>query len=78
MTAIREQLVDLIAETFGVPRERVTPESNWTDFEHDSLDLVELVIAIQEELEIDLDPKELKSLVTIGDLMNLVASKRGE
>ena len=76
MTGVWEPLSALIAETFSVPRESVRLDARWTDYEHDSLDLVELVIAIQEEFEIDLDPKELGTLVTIDDLVRLVESKK--
>jgi len=75
---IQDRVVGIIAETLGAPRETVTLEAQWQDFEHDSLDLIELVIAIQEELEVDLDPKELANVVTIADLVRLVEARKSE
>ena len=72
VTKIFESLSGLIAETFGVPSESVHAGTRWTEFEHDSLDLVELVIAIQEEFEVRLEPDELRSVETVGDLARLV------
>jgi acyl carrier protein len=75
VTEVFDSLSCLIAETFGVPRESIDAEARWTDFEHDSLDLVELVIAIQEEFDIHLEPDELRSMETVADLARLVESK---
>ena len=78
MTDVEGRLIDLIAETFSVPREQVSLESPWTAFEHDSLDLVELVIALQEELDVILDPRELAPLVTVADLAQLIEHKKAQ
>jgi acyl carrier protein len=78
MSAIPEPLAAIIEETLGVPRGEITPEARWEDFEHDSLDLVELVIAIQEEFSIQLHPKELATVVTLGDLAAIVEERRSE
>jgi acyl carrier protein len=76
MIDVEDHLIHLLADTFGVPQDQVKLESKWTDFGHDSLDLVEIVIALQEELDVTLDPKELGETVTVADLAQLIGRKK--
>ncbi len=42
----------------------------------DSLDMVELVCAVEEEFDIEIADKKIKSLVTIGDLINYIEAQQ--
>ena len=72
-----EKLCKLIAEQFGVDPESVTADSAFVDdLGADSVDLVELVMAMEEEFEVgEIEEEELSSLKTVGDAVNYLANK---
>ena len=54
----------------------VTPEASFADdLDADSLDLVELVMALEEEFDISVEEEELSDVATVGDAVALVESK---
>lgn len=68
---------DLIAEQFAVNADDVTMNSSFEDdLSADSVDLVELVMAMEEEFEIDEIPEEdLLTLKTVGDCVRYLTAK---
>ena len=79
MTAeeIFKTMQDLIAEQFAIDAEEITMESSFVDdLGADSVDLVELVLAMEEEFDMgEANEDELAGLKTVGDAVNFVASK---
>ena len=67
----------LIAEQFAVDADEVTMNSSFEDdLSADSVDLVELVMAMEEEFEIDEIPEEdLLTLKTVGDCVRYLTAK---
>ena len=76
---IFKTMQDLIAEQFAVNADDVTMNSSFEDdLSADSVDLVELVMAMEEEFEIDEIPEEdLLTLKTVGDCVRYLRTKRG-
>jgi len=76
---IFEKIRALIAEQFGVDEESITMETNvLEDLEADSLDIVELSMAMESEFNLDeMQEEDLKGLRTVGDLVDLVAKNIG-
>ncbi len=76
---IFKTMQDLIAEQFAVNADDVTMNSSFEDdLSADSVDLVELVMAMEEEFEIDEIPEEdLLTLKTVGDCVRYLNSKLG-
>lgn len=74
---IFKTMQDLIAEQFAVNADDVTMTSSFEDdLSADSVDLVELVIAMEEEFEIDEIPEEdLLTLKTVGDCVRYLTAK---
>ena len=74
---IFQTMKDLVAEQFAMEPEEVTMETSFEeDLGADSVDVVELVMAIEEEFELGVTQEEdLKALKTVGDAMNYVAGK---
>ena len=74
---IFKTMQSLIVEQFALEPEDVTMDSSFEDdLGADSVDLVELVMAIEEEFEIDEIPEEeLLTLKTVGDCVRYLASK---
>ena len=78
MEEIFKTIQSLIAEQFAVEPEEVTMETALEeDLGADSVDLVELVMAMEEEFEIgEVQEEELGSLKTVGDAVNFIVSKK--
>ncbi|HLI54472.1 MAG TPA: acyl carrier protein [Acidimicrobiales bacterium] len=63
-------------EVLQVEPEKVTREASFADdLDADSLDLVELVMALEEQFDITVDESELEGVETVGQAFDLVASK---
>ncbi|MCX7619927.1 MAG: acyl carrier protein [Acidimicrobiales bacterium] len=65
-------------EILSVDESQVTPDARFADdLDADSLDLVELVMRLEEEFDITVDESELEGIETVGQAIDLVASKLG-
>jgi acyl carrier protein len=63
-------------EVLQVEPDKVTKEASFADdLDADSLDLVELVMALEEQFDITVDESELEGVETVGQAFDLVASK---
>jgi len=77
---VEERVISIIATTLGVDREKVTLESSlMDDLGADSLDTMEVIIALEEEFEIEISDEEVMAGDTIGEAItgNKNATKQG-
>ena len=76
---IFKTMQDLIAEQFAIDADEVTMDSSFVDdLGADSVDLVELVMAMEEEFDIgEIDEEDLQSLKTVGDCVRYLNRKLG-
>ena len=74
---IFEKLKELIAEQFNVDEDSITLETSFTDdLNADSVDIVDLSMALEEEFDIDeLSEDEASSISTVGDLVRFLQNK---
>lgn len=74
---IQEKLIAMIAEQFGVEPETVTLDTSFEgDLGADSIDLVELSMALEEEFSVDeMDEDDVATISTVGDLLKYVQAK---
>ncbi len=73
-----EKFRGIIAEQLGVEVDKVTPEAKFTDdLSADSLDLVELIMAFEEEYGMEISDDEATKLTTVGEAWNYVKGKVG-
>lgn len=75
MAATEEQILDKIREVvpkFGVEADAVSMDSGLEALDMDSLDLVELMQAIEDELGIQVPDEDLEGVETIGDAVRAV------
>ena len=71
-----EKIKNIIVEQLGIDESKVTPEASFIDdLGADSLDMVELIMAIEEEFEIEGPEEEAENIVTVSDAMNYINSK---
>jgi acyl carrier protein len=72
--ALAEQIRKLVAEQLGVDRNQVTSQASiLNDLGADSLDVVELVMAIEESFDIEIPDEAIEEMRTIGDVETYVA-----
>ncbi|MDD4509534.1 MAG: acyl carrier protein [Oscillospiraceae bacterium] len=74
---IFEKVCGLIAEQFSVDVGTITMETSFAeDLGADSLDIVELSMALEEEFDVgELEDEELTSMLTVGDLVRFLTSR---
>ena len=66
--AMEERVTEIIMEQLGVSREEVRPEASFIDdLGADSLDIVELVMAMEEEFDIEIPDEDAEKIQTIAD-----------
>lgn len=66
-----EKIRDLVAEKVGVEPEEITMETSFADdLEADSITLFELVMALEDEFDIEIDDESIEQIKTVGDIVN--------
>ena len=71
-----ERFSKCAVEVLSVDAAQVTMEASFADdLDADSLDLVELVMALEEEFDVTVEEEELEGITTIGAAFNLITSK---
>jgi len=74
--ALNEKIRDIIVEQLGVDPEKVKIEASFIeDLGADSLDIVELVMAMEEEFDIEIPDEEAEKLRTVGDVTSYLQKK---
>jgi acyl carrier protein len=73
---ILKRVQEIVIEQLDVEADRVTPEANFiNDLDADSLDVVELVMALEEAFEIEIGDEEAEKIATVGDAVTHIESK---
>ena len=71
-----EKIKEIIVEQLNVDADSVTPEAKFKeDLEADSLDLFELVMALEEEYGVEIPSEDLEKILTVQDVMNYLEEK---
>jgi acyl carrier protein len=77
--AVNEKVKDIIVEQLGVDASEVKEEASFIDdLGADSLDTVELVMAFEEEFDIEIPDEDAEKLTTVGEAMSYLDSKLAE
>ncbi|MBI3186177.1 MAG: acyl carrier protein [Myxococcales bacterium] len=72
-TQIETKVKSIIADQLGVGEDEIKPESSFIeDLGADSLDIVELVMAMEEEFEVEIPDEEAENIKTVGDAINYI------
>ena len=75
---ILTKIKGIIAEQLDVPEDDVAPEKSFTDdLGADSLAIVELVLALEEEFGIKIPDEKVDNIKTVGDAINFIQANKG-
>lgn len=78
MSEIEDKVKEIIVEQLSVNADDVVPAAKFIeDLGADSLDQVELVMALEEEFELDIPDEEAEKLVTVGTAIDFIKEKQG-
>ncbi|HEU0264832.1 MAG TPA: acyl carrier protein [Geobacterales bacterium] len=73
MSTIEKRVKDIVAEQLGVEEAQVTNEASFTeDLGADSLDTVELVMALEEEFDIEISDEDAEKIHSVQDAVDYI------
>ena len=72
--SVEKRVIDIIMEQLGVSEEEVTMEASFIDdLGADSLDLVELIMAMEEEFSLEISDEDAEKIQTVQDVVNYIS-----
>ena len=78
MSNVVERVKKIVVEQLGVKEEEVTPEASFVDdLGADSLDTVELVMALEEEFECEIPDEEAEKITTVQQAVDYINAHQG-
>jgi len=73
---VEEKVKNIIVEQLGVEPEQVKPEAQFVnDLGADSLDTVELIMALEEEFDIEIPDEQAEKIKTVGEALQHIVAK---
>ncbi len=79
MSSIEEQVKNIVAEQLGVKEDEVTNAASFVDdLGADSLDTVELVMALEEEFDLEIPDEKAEKIKTVGDAIKHIEEAQKE
>ena len=73
MSDTADRVKKIVVEHLGVEEDKVTPDASFIDdLGADSLDIVELVMAMEEEFEVEIPDEEAENIKSVGDAINYI------
>ena len=77
-TEIESKFTELLVSELGLDAEKINPTARFEeDLEVDSLGVVELLMALEDEFDVTIPDEEAENLTTVGEAIELVAAKLG-
>ncbi len=76
MSSIQERVKQIVVEQLDVQEEQVTPEASFGEqLGADSLDIVELVMALEKEFDLEIPDEEAEKITTVQEAVDYLESK---
>ena len=69
---IFEKVRSLISEQLDIVEDKITPETTFEDIDADSLDVVELVMALEEEFDLEIADEAVENIKTVADVVSYI------
>lgn len=77
MDEIFEQVKEITAEQLDISPDEITGDTAFVDdLNADSLDVVELMMALEEEFDLEISDEDAEKIVTVNDVVNYIADHR--
>lgn len=74
-----ERLKDIIVDRLRVPLSKIIEDANFLeDLGADSLDVIELIMAIEDTFGIEVPDEDIEKVITVGDAVRYIKKKTGE
>lgn len=78
MASVEERIKNIVVDLLGVDADRVVPEARFReDLEADSLDLVELIMAFEEEFGGEITDEDAQRITTVGQAVEYITTNMG-
>lgn len=78
MASTEERVKNIVVDLLGVDNDRVVPEARFReDLEADSLDLVELIMAFEEEFGGEITDEDAQKITTVGEAVSYINTNMG-
>ena len=78
MSAVGDKVREIIAKQLGVKIEEVTPQATFIDdLGADSLDTVEIVMALEEEFKLEIPDEDAEKMTNVGEAIKYIEEKSG-
>jgi len=79
MASVFDRVKGIVVDQLGVAEEEVTTEASFVDdLGADSLDVVELVMALEEEFGVEIPDEDAEKIITVGEAVKYIESHAGE
>lgn len=73
---IFDKVKGIVAEQLGVESDDLALETSFDDLNADSLDVVELIMALEEEFDIEIPDEDAEKIKTVGDAVDYIKEKK--
>lgn len=78
MADVYEEVKEIIVDLLGVDESKVTPEARFReDLEADSLDLVELIMALEDKFGQEISDEDAQKITTVGEAVKYIEARMG-
>ncbi len=75
---IFEKVADIANDVLGINADEITEETTFDDLDADSLDRLQLVTAMEDEFDIEIDDEKLEAINSVADAIEAIKSALGE
>ena len=73
MSSVQDKVIEIVCDQLTLDRSQVTPESSFLeDLGADSLDIVQLIMALEEEYHLEISDEEAEKIRTIQDIVEYI------
>ena len=75
---IFEKVADIANDVLGIDADKITEETTFDDLDPDSLDRLQLVTAMEDEFDIEIDDEKLEAINSVAEAIEAISSALGE
>jgi len=76
--SIEESLKDIVVRIVHCDEETLTPTSTWQDIKADSLDMVQVLVAVEDTFDIEVPDEDLGEFQNLGDFVKYIETRLAE